>query len=175
MSARIGAGQEALPAARPSESSRLYTEGVVAGGIGAATVAVWFFILDLIQGRPLYTPTVLGMALFHRGEALAAPAHVAPSFQMVLGFTWIHALVFVILGGAASRLLGMAEKNPNLGFGILLLFLIFEFGFVVAAMLFAEPVLQALTIPSILIGNLLAAGGMGVYFWRKHPNLVILP
>ena len=175
MSVQIGAAQEALTVAESSEASRLYTEGVVAGCIGASTVSVWFFVLDLIKGRPLYTPTVLGTALFRGDQTLAAAAHVAPSFDAVLAFTWVHALVFIILGCAASRLLGLAEKNPNLGFGLILLFVIFEFGFVAGAMILAEPILRALTIPSILIGNFLAAGGMSVYFCKKHPNLVILP
>ena len=50
------------------DRSKTYKEGFVAGLIGAATIAVWFLILDMIQGRPLYTPTVLGTALF-RGSA----------------------------------------------------------------------------------------------------------
>jgi hypothetical protein len=33
---------------------------------------VWFFVLDTIQGRPFYTRTVLGTALFRRGAGLAS-------------------------------------------------------------------------------------------------------
>jgi hypothetical protein len=46
-----------------SEFSGVYIEGVVAGMIGAATIAIWFFIVDLYNGRPFYTPNVLGAAL----------------------------------------------------------------------------------------------------------------
>jgi len=87
----------------------------------------------------------------------------------------VHGLVFCLIGGVASRLLALAERNLNLGFGVLLLFVIFEFGFVGAAFIFAEPVLHALTWPAILIGNLLAAAAMAGYFWRRHPNLTIEP
>jgi hypothetical protein len=52
---------------------------------------------------------------------------------------------------------------------------VLEFGFLVATLLFAEPVLRVVTWPAILGGNLLAAFVMGVYFWRRHPNLQILP
>ena len=69
----------------------------------------------------------------------------------------------------------MAEGRPNIGFGILLLFVVFEFGFVAAGMVAAQPVLRALTWPAILIGNLVAAAAMGGYFWRRHPNLTINP
>jgi hypothetical protein len=56
-----------------------------------------------------------------------------------------------------------------------LLFVIFEFGFVAVTMVLAEDVLQALAWPAVLVGNLLAAAVMGTYFWRRHPNLHIEP
>ncbi len=94
---------------------------------------------------------------------------------MTLMFTWVHGMVFAVIGGFASYLIGLAEKNPNLGFGILLLFVVLEFGFIGAAFLFAEPILHALAWPLVLIGNLLAAAGMAGYFWLHHPNLMIRP
>jgi len=84
-------------------------------------------------------------------------------------------LAFLIIGVGASRLLGIAERNPSFGFGIVLLFVVFEFGFLLACMLFAEPVLRALTWPEVLVGNLLAAAAMAAVFWRRHPRLAIRP
>ncbi len=156
-------------------SSQLYEEGIVAGTLGAATVAVWFLLLDSMAGRPLYTPTVLGTALFRGGEGLATPENLPVSIDMALMFTWVHFLVFALIGGAAALLLGLAEKDPNYGFGILLLFVVFEFGFLVGAMIFAADVLHALAWPAILVGNLLAAAAMARYFWRRHPTLTIWP
>src|SRR5947209_9093121 len=113
MTAQTGASTE-----RPShteESSlashdvtRLYQEGLIAGLVGAATVALWFLVIDSIQGRPLYTPTVLGTALFGRGAGLAWP-NVRPDLEMVLMFTWVHGLAFVVVGGVIARLLALAE------------------------------------------------------------------
>jgi hypothetical protein len=157
------------------ETARLYLDGIIAGSIGAATIAVWFLLLDLVKGQPLYTPAVLGTALFQGTVVLASQQGAPPSLQMVLMYTWVHWLAFCVIGGIASRLLRAAEQNPNLGFGILLLFVVYEFGFVVVAMIFAEPVLHALTWPAILIGNLLAACGMASYFWSRHPSLKIWP
>jgi len=159
----------------PEEISRLYLEGIVAGAIGAATIAIWFLILDTVNGRPLYTPTVLGTALFRRGEGLASPESLPISFEMVLLYTWVHGLVFAVIGGVASRLLQLAERNPNLGFGILLLFVVFEFGFLSATTLIEGRILQALAWQAILLGNLLAGAAMAGYFWRRHPNLKIRP
>jgi hypothetical protein len=158
-----------------SDVARLYQEGIIAGVLGAATIALWFLILDTIQGRPLYTPTVLGTALFHHGQGLESPGTLGVSFDMVLVTTWLHFLAFAVIGGAASRLLALAEKRPNVGFGIILLFVVFECGFIAAALFFAQPVLHALDWPAILVGNLLAAAVMTAYFWRRHPKLRIEP
>jgi hypothetical protein len=166
---------DAPSAARVEQVERMYVEGLVAGLVGAATIALWFLVLDTIAGRPLMTPTVLGAAMFRRGLGLASPETLPVSLELVVLYTWVHALVFCVIGGLAARLLAVAERKPNAGFGILLLFVVFEFAFLVATLVFSEPVLQVVTWPSILAGNLLAALAMGVYFWRRHPDLRILP
>ena len=158
-----------------SDRSTTYEQGIVAGALGAATIALWFFAVDLVQGRPLFTPSILGTALYQGSAAVAVPQNVPISFEMVVVFTWIHVLVFMMIGIAASLLLDLAERDRNLGFGIVLLFVVFEVGFAVLSMMFAESVLQALTLPLVLIGNLLAAAAMGLYFWRHHRGLVMEP
>jgi hypothetical protein len=134
-------------------------------------VAVCFLSFDTRSGRPLSTPTLLGAALFRR-SAVTVPA---VSLEMVLMFTWVHGLVFMALGGVASWLLAQAERHPSFGFGVLMLFVMFQFGFTVAAMLLAAPVLGALGWPSILGANLLAAASMAVYFLWRHPSLEVRP
>lgn len=175
MTARVDATVVSTPPRETADVSKLYQEGMIAGLVGAGIVAVWFLILDTLSGHPLYTPTVLGTALFGRGAGLGSPETLAVSGEMVAMFTWVHALVFAALGGVAARLLGLAERNPSLGFGILLLFVVFEFGFMVAAMVFAKSVLTALAWPAVLVANLLAAAGMAGYFWVRHPNLRVRP
>lgn len=152
-----------------------YSEGIRAGLVGAVTIALWFALLDGLRGRWLFTPTVLGTAIFRGGAGLDDPAALTPSLEMVLSFTWIHVLVFVLLGMAAARLLLLAEDDSHMGFGIMLLFFVFEFGFVGACMLFAEPVLKALAWPAIVVGNLLAAVAMAAVFWRGHREMAIQP
>lgn len=153
-----------------------YRQGIEAGVLGAATIALWFFLVDIISGHPLfYTPNVLGTALFRHGAGLDQPQTLAISWEMVLVYTWVHGLVFCVIGGIAAKLLVLAERDVNAGFGILLLFVIFEFGFVGAALIFAEPILRALAWPSVLVGNLLAAAAMATYFWRRHSGLRISP
>jgi hypothetical protein len=153
----------------------LYQEGLVAGLLGAATIAIWFLVLDTVRGRPFYTPSLLGRALFQR-DALVDSLITQPiSGEMVLIYTWVHGLTFCVIGGVAAQLIALAERRPNAGFGVLLFFVFFGFGFIAVAMLVAEPVLHALTWPAILAGNLLAAAVMSGYFRRQHPTLQIWP
>jgi len=153
----------------------LYQEGMIAGVLGALAVAVWFLALDALAGRPFWTPTVLGTALFRGGAGLTAPEGVPVSLEMVLMFSWVHGMVFAGLGGLAARLLGYAERHPSAGFGVLLLFVVFQFGFIAVATMVAEPVLHVLSAWSILIANLLAAAVMTAFLWRRHPTLRIWP
>ncbi len=158
-----------------ADSTRIYKEGIVAGVFGALTVAAWFLIVDVLLSRPFYTPTVLGTALFGRGVWPATLETMPASLEMVAMFTWVHVLAFAIIGVIVARLIAMAEQNPSLGFGFVLLFVILEACFTVAAMIVAEPVLRALTWPAILAANLLAAAVMTGYFWLRHPAMQMRP
>ena len=175
MAGQFGTTSLSLSEGYTSDISKLYIEGIVAGIIGAATIAIWVLILDTINGHPLYTPTLLGAALFGRVDSFSSTESIRFSVEMTLMYTWVHGLVLAVIGGIASRFLGLAEQNPNLGFGILLLFVVLEFGFVGAAFVFAEPILHAIAWPVILLGNLLAATAMAGYLWYQHPNLTIRP
>lgn len=175
MATHTGAIDTAPVPSRDEQVTSAYVDGIRAGLVGAATIALWFGVLDVLWGRPLYTPTVLGTAIFRGGVGLEDPATLAPSLEMVLGFTWIHMLAFLLVGMAAGRLLVLAERDSHLGFGILLLFFVFEVGFLWACMLFAEPVLQALAWPAIVVGNVLAALTMAATLWRRHGDLAIQP
>ncbi|MGH8067352.1 MAG: hypothetical protein ACRERE_19395, partial [Candidatus Entotheonellia bacterium] len=114
-------------------------------------------------------------ALFRGGEGLTAPESLPVSFEIALWFTWVHGLVFIVIGSVASWLVRLAARDPNYGFGILLLCVVFEFGFISVSMLFAQDVLRALAWPAILVGNMLAATTMAWYFWHRHPQLTIWP
>jgi hypothetical protein len=162
-------------ASTPIDSTHVYKEGLIAGVLGALAVAVWFLVVDAMHGRPFHTPTILGTALFGRGVWPATLETLAPSFAMVAMFTWVHVLGFTVVGVAVALVIAHAERHPSLGFGFVLLAVILEACFTVAAMIVAEPVLRALTWPAILIANVLAAAVMAGYFWLRHPTLVMRP
>src|SRR3954470_5887311 len=79
---------------RASEAVKRYQEGMIAGTCGAATLSLWFLLLDVLAGYPLYTPHVLGTALFTGGGGLMPPAPVAISLGLVGAFTGIYWLAF---------------------------------------------------------------------------------
>lgn len=165
---------EAPPPAPPAAiPERISYEGVVAGTLGALTIALWFFLIDLFQGRPLYTPTVLASALLYGEVNTALEGSLA--LRLTIGFTFVHWLLFTALGGFAAWMLGVAERNANLGFGVLLLFALMEVGFLAVVAVFAQTVFQALSWQLVLIGNLLATAVMGLYFWRRHAHMEMYP
>jgi hypothetical protein len=149
----------------------VYLDGLIAGLIGAAIIAIWYLFLDAVTRLPLYTPTVLGTGLFVRAEDLASTERVQVSLKLTLMYTGVHGLVFIVLGVIAAYCLLWTKKDLPLGLSILLLFVILEIGFVGTAFFFAEPVLHELAWSMVLLGNLLAAAGMASYLWLRNPRL----
>jgi hypothetical protein len=163
---------------RPREETAggfLLAEGTVAGLIGAATIALWFLVVDTLRGRPLYTPSLLGTAIFRGRDVLALPETHAISPLMVLLFTLVHGLIFVVIGQIAARLVRLAERNANYGFGVILFLVFFLSGFFFVSIVFEAELLRALTWPAVLAGNLLAVTAMAIYLARRHPGVRMLP
>ncbi|MBI3982928.1 MAG: hypothetical protein HY337_08460 [Gemmatimonadetes bacterium] len=147
---------------------RILREGFVSGLIGAAGVATWFLIVDTVAGRPLFTPAMLGDALFW---GLRDPSQVSIAFPTVVGYTMVHVLAFVVVGLIAALLAYEVELFPATLFVVVVCFAIFEFGFYVIVATLARPLLGALAWWNVAIGNAIAAFGMGYYLWRMHPKL----
>src|SRR5436190_19474547 len=99
MATQTGATASTTPETR---TMTLAQEGLIAGLIGAATIAVWFLILDSLSGRPLYTPTVLGRALVRRGAATPLSG-VLPDPELVLMFTCVPGPDFPGICGLGAR------------------------------------------------------------------------
>ena len=142
-------------------------DGVVTGLMGAATIMVWFLALDMIGGRPLYTPTVLGTVLL--GGDVSSLESLPASVPVVLFYTVIHGLAFCAVGYVAAWLFAVAEHHPPWIFGLLLFFVLFFCGFLAVPIVTKPAVFEVVTIPAILAGNTLAAIVMGGHLWRRHP------
>lgn len=148
--------------------TRVLREGFWAGCIGAAAVAAWFLIVDTVNGRPFFTPAMLGSAVFW---GATSPGQVVIEFSRVVGYTMIHTSAFVVLGVVAAALMAQAEDTPPALFLVIVLACFFEVGFYVLVALLAQPLLGALAWSNVAIGNAIAASGMGLYLWRQHPAI----
>ena len=144
-------------------------EGVFAGFIGATSVALWFLVVDLVQGRFLYTPTILGRALL----SVLGPVAMPDSVQAVtLAYTLAHYAVFFVIGIIATVIVHRSETVPSVLAGFLILFLAFQLAFFGLTALLAEAsMLGQLAWYQIGIANLLAFALMGTFIYRRHPAL----
>ena len=143
-------------------------EGVVAGMLGGAVVAVWFLLYDAIRLRPLHTPALLGAAIL---QGLRDPQQLIPRLDVVAGYTVFHFLVFGFFGIAVAAFLLAAEREPRVLLGLFVLFLCFQvffFGFLQAI---DAHLAGALPWWNVAIGNLLASVAMITYFFLGHRSL----
>lgn len=142
-------------------------DGIIAGALGATSVAVWFFFVDLFVGRPLATPFML-----------------AQGFLGLLGVTWtnkvlvvciytvFHYAAFVLVASIAAGIIHWAEKVPSVLAGAFILFVMIELGFYLMTQILAQsPTYGGLSAMQVSVGNLIAAAVMGTYLWRTHPAL----
>jgi hypothetical protein len=142
-------------------------DGVVAGLIGAAVVALWFLLLDVSRGRPFFTPALLGTAVF---SGAATPGGIAIAAGPVIGYTILHVLAFVGFGIVASSLLAASEQEPPVFIAFIALFAGFEVFFFFALDAFADSLLGAILWWAIFTANLLAATGMLWYLLGVRPE-----
>jgi len=142
-------------------------DGVLAGMIGAAIVALWFLVLDIARAKPFFTPSLLGSALL-----LGKNVEQTPDVNaiMVLAYTGVHGILFLIAGVLVSWMFHQIERNPQLGLVLLLIFLLFEsilFGFEVTLV---PHLVGALGAFAVGFANLLSASGMFWFLLRRHPE-----
>ena len=147
----------------------LLRDGVIAGLIGAVIIAVWFLIIDTIGGHPLYTPTTLGRGML----TIFGPAHANdPAAWAVILYTIFHFAAFIFVGLIAALVVHLATREPSILLGFVILFAATEVGFYffVSLLNLGSP-LGSLAWYQVMLGNIIAAAAMGVYFWRTHREL----
>lgn len=143
-------------------------EGIVVGLVGAVTMFAWFLLYDFAFGNAFRAPMLLGTALL--GAKVSAGAGLVP---VVLGYAVLHFGGFVAFGLMAAILIAAMEKEPLLGIGVLVLFVVFEVFFLGWVTLVDAWVLDQVGWWEIVVGNLLALAAMATFFMRGHPRIVI--
>ena len=159
-----------IPGARARVGARgdLILDGLFTGMIGAVAVALWFLGLDAMRGHPFYTPALLGTVLLHGAEVAANGPVVAP--LEIASYTAFHFLAFVALGFGLSWLTALFERFPIVFFVLLVLFLCLQVGVIALNAMLGVQLVGLLPAWEVAVANLLAAGGMAVYQWKRHPS-----
>lgn len=143
-------------------------EGFIAGFLGATSIAIWFLVVDTVEGRPFFTPTVLGIGLL----SVFGPRGDEGVVAQVIAYTIFHYGMFLGIGVLVSYIVHRAEKDDTVLAVALILFVALEVGFYgLVAVLSQSRQLGSLAWYQVLAGNLIAAATMGTYIWRTHPEL----
>jgi hypothetical protein len=127
--------------------------GSVAGVIGASVLAVWFLIVDQVAGEPFRTPAMIGSVLFGFEDLGASPGLIAL-------FTVIHFAALALVGVGLAWALSRLERAPNLLFGLVAGFILFNGVFFLSALGSGIDVVAELGWAEVLGGNLLAGIAM---------------
>jgi hypothetical protein len=142
--------------------------GVLAGVIGASTVAVWFLILDLVtRGTPFFTPSLLGSILF----AHAAPEEVTGlNGAAIFAYTGLHGILFLGAGTLLAWMFAQCERNPQVGLILLLLFATFEAILWGVGVSMIPALAGVVGTWAILVANVASGATMFLFLLRRHPR-----
>lgn len=142
-------------------------DGLIAGALGATSVAVLFFFVDLIAGHPLATPFILA-----RGLLGIIGVEWTNKLLVLSVYTVFHYAAFVAVGALAATIIHRGEKMPSVLAGAFVLFVMIEFGFYLMTQILSQSATYGgLSAMQVAGGNLVAATVMGTYLWRAHPAL----
>ena len=133
--------------------------------LGAAVVAAWFFVLDLVAGHPFQTPAALGSSLlFHKST-------IEMSARVIIAYTVFHLAAFLLAGLLFVWIAERIERRPSFML-FALLFVILGEALVVATLAsYAQWGLGTLGVWSVTTANILSIAVMGWYIWATHPAL----
>lgn len=145
---------------------RMLTEGLVAGLIGYATIAIFYAILNVILGHPvLYTAHELGERLVGAQTSQAVP--ISP----VLAYNAVHLVALLVVGMVVSWLVYETERHPRLWTLTLFAGILTVFFSESAFLILSEPTINVLPWWSIVAANVAAGVAVGGYLFQGHRKL----
>jgi hypothetical protein len=139
--------------------------GVVAGLFGALAVAVWFFVLDIVAGRPFQTPAALGSSL------LFGKTTIEMSARVIIAYCVFHFVAFMLVGVLFVWITEKIERRPSFMLFALLFLILGEALALANLASYAQWGLGSLGVWSVTIANILGIAVMGWYIWATHPRL----
>jgi len=136
-----------------ADPKRIVVPGILSGLAGGAILAGWFLVVDQAFGTPFRTPSMIGSVLFGFEELAASPGLIAL-------FSVIHFSVFAVAGVILAWALAQLDRAPNLLFGLVTGFILFNAVFFLSALGSGVDVVAELGWAEVLGGNLLAGIAM---------------
>jgi hypothetical protein len=159
------------PAARrrPTLAADLVFDGIYGGLIGASTIALFFLIVDVMNGRALSSPSVMGAALF---EGVIVPSIEPPRLDLVAYYSVVHLATFFVLSatlGFASRRSALIGKHSLVI--VALVFSVLTATILIADALFMHGAVAALGYGPVLMANATTGVSMAVFIkWAHRPR-----
>ncbi len=148
------------------ETADLIFDSFYAGAIGGSVVALFFLFIDVMNGQPLFTPSLMGSVLI--GGAVAASVFEV-HLDMVAYYTIVHFLIFGALGAFVSLAVRkVVEHAHHPGLVLLGLFGLFEVAFILFAAFVMPGVIERVGAVPVLLANLMAAGSMAGFLFVTH-------
>src|SRR5215210_658276 len=148
-------------------SHSIMAEGTDVGILGGLAVATWFLILDTLAGTPFQTPSLLGQVVLF-GDSTPDTGRLI--FGAILLYTAFHFAVFALLGMGLVVLVHWGTRDPVVRYALLPVFLVFEVLFYGLLEVFSERTHELFPFWTVIVANTLAAVGMGLYLWNRHPE-----
>ena len=149
------------------ERGLLY-EGFMVGMLGAVVVAVWFLIVDSVNGVPFRTPAAMGSAIFFGART---PAAVEVSFVTVGLYSVFHGTMFFLIGLGSAAILRIADRHPGAVALAILVFAVLQALFVGGVAIMSQFILGYLAWWAVFGGNVFSSIAMVVLLLRWHPNV----
>jgi len=152
--------------ARVRTRADLAYQSLYCAAIGGSVVALFFLVIDAFNGRPLFTPSLLGGVLFGGVEAQSISE---VRMDWVAYATIAHFLVFTGIGVGVTLIAHEVELHSRHPFTILFgVFAAIEWIFLVGGMFLLPGVISALGFWRVAAANLLAAAGIAAFLWANH-------
>ena len=143
-------------------------EGVLVGLLGGGAVALWWVIVDLLQGTPFATPNAFGQLFVEGNRPLAQGELDAGS---IVAFLAAHFAMFAVLGIVLIRLVHLASERWELRMGLWLGIVLTAAWLAFHAYALAIYTRHALPWWATAVGALLGVGTMLALAWTRHPAL----
>lgn len=128
-----------------------------AGAVGGSIVALFFLFLDIADGRPLFTPNLIGSVVFLGADPQSTPPI---RYEILALFALIHFAGFALIGflvALADQAFKLHRRTPLAAVFSVFLVNLLCFG---AAAVFVPDLIGRIGAPFVVAANVLAACGM---------------